>query len=159
MRTCVACVYVCMCVYVCVYVYRCRYGCECMYVYVCVCVCVRACMCVRVCVSRMCACVCVSRTHACVCVCVHACVRVKNICMYYVSVCVHMCVWMHVCIHANVRVCFLLKVLSRAFRNRFVELHFDDIPAEELVTILYQRCKLPESYAKKLVAVMKELQV
>ena len=27
------------------------------------------------------------------------------------------------------------------------------------MTILYRRCKLPESYAKKLVAVMKELQV
>ncbi|XP_065904261.1 midasin-like isoform X2 [Dysidea avara] len=50
------------------------------------------------------------------------------------------------------------KVLSRAFRNRFVELHFDDIPSDELVTILYKRCQLPESYAKKLVAVMRELQ-
>jgi len=50
-------------------------------------------------------------------------------------------------------------VLSRAFRNRFVELHFDDIPPDELVTILYKRCQLPESYAKKLVAVMRELQV
>ena len=140
---------------VCVYVYRCRYGCECMYVYVCVCACVCVHACVCVCHACVHVCVCHARMHVCVC----ACVRVKNICMYYVSVCVHMCVWMHVCIHANVRVCFLLKVLSRAFRNRFVELHFDDIPAEELVTILYQRCKLPESYAKKLVAVMKELQV
>ena len=50
-------------------------------------------------------------------------------------------------------------MLSRAFRNRFVELHFDDIPPDELVTILYKRCQLPESYAKKLVAVMRELQV
>ena len=53
----------------------------------------------------------------------------------------------------------VVQVLSRAFRNRFVELHFDDIPSDELVTILYKRCQLPESYAKKLVAVMRELQV
>jgi len=33
------------------------------------------------------------------------------------------------------------KVLSRAFRNRFLELHVGDIPDEELVTILQQRCQ------------------
>ena len=71
--------------------------------------------------------------------------------------CVHS-VYICKCVRVSV-ILFLLKVLSRAFRNRFVELHFDDIPAEELVTILYRRCKLPESYAKKLVAVMRELQV
>ncbi|KAK2715538.1 hypothetical protein QYM36_010205, partial [Artemia franciscana] len=51
------------------------------------------------------------------------------------------------------------KVLSRAFRNRFVELHFDEIPTNELETILNQRCQIPLSYAKKLVAVHKELQI
>ncbi len=52
-----------------------------------------------------------------------------------------------------------LQVLSRAFRNRFIELHIEDIPPDELVTILHQRCSLPTSYAKKMVDVMKELQV
>ncbi|XP_035384712.1 midasin isoform X1 [Electrophorus electricus] len=50
------------------------------------------------------------------------------------------------------------KVLSRAFRNRFVELHFDELPGEELETILYQRCSLPPSYCTKLVKVMQNLQ-
>lgn len=51
------------------------------------------------------------------------------------------------------------KVLSRAFRNRFVELHFDEIPAEELQTILHERCSMPLSYCKQIIAVMTELQV
>lgn len=51
------------------------------------------------------------------------------------------------------------KVLSRAFRNRFVELHFDEIPPDELQTILQQRCKIPASYSKKVVAVMTDLQM
>ena len=50
-------------------------------------------------------------------------------------------------------------MLSRAFRNRFVELHFDEIPKSELETILHQRCGIPLSYAKRLVAVMSDLQV
>ena len=50
------------------------------------------------------------------------------------------------------------KVLSRAFRNRFVELHFDDIPVPELETILKERCSIPATLSKKLIAVMKELQ-
>ncbi|XP_074625737.1 midasin-like [Acropora palmata] len=50
------------------------------------------------------------------------------------------------------------KVLSRAFRNRFVELHFDELPSQELELILHQRCSLPSSYAKKLVAIMLDLQ-
>ncbi|CAG7717121.1 unnamed protein product, partial [Allacma fusca] len=29
------------------------------------------------------------------------------------------------------------KLLPRAFRNRFVELHFDEIPSSELETILH----------------------
>ncbi|XP_075058881.1 midasin [Mixophyes fleayi] len=50
------------------------------------------------------------------------------------------------------------KVLSRAFRNRFVELHYDELPSAELETILHKRCSLPPSYCNKLVAVMLELQ-
>lgn len=50
------------------------------------------------------------------------------------------------------------KVLSRAFRNRFLELHFDDIPDDELQIILKERCAIPESYAKKLILIMKDLQ-
>ena len=51
------------------------------------------------------------------------------------------------------------QTLSRAFRNRFIELHYDDLPSKELVTILELKCKLPLSYARKMVAVMKDLQV
>jgi midasin (ATPase involved in ribosome maturation) len=50
------------------------------------------------------------------------------------------------------------KVLSRAFRNRFVELHFDDIPEDELATILELRAAIPPSYCKKLIAILKDLQ-
>ncbi|PIK42632.1 hypothetical protein BSL78_20512 [Apostichopus japonicus] len=49
------------------------------------------------------------------------------------------------------------KILSRAFRNRFVELHFDEIPSRELETILHGRCAIPESYSQKMVSVMLEL--
>ncbi|KAI5957391.1 MDN1 [Candida margitis] len=51
------------------------------------------------------------------------------------------------------------KVLSRAFRNRFLELHFDDIPQDELEIILRQRCQIAPSYAKKIVDVYKQLTV
>ena len=50
------------------------------------------------------------------------------------------------------------KVLSRAFRNRFLELHFDDIPDNELQIILEKRCSIAPSYCAKLVSVMKDLQ-
>ncbi|KAF2714594.1 midasin [Pleomassaria siparia CBS 279.74] len=49
------------------------------------------------------------------------------------------------------------KVLSRAFRNRFLELHFDDIPVEELSEILQRRTMIPESWCKRIVNVYKEL--
>ncbi|KAJ4986133.1 denitrification regulatory protein nirq [Stagonosporopsis vannaccii] len=49
------------------------------------------------------------------------------------------------------------KVLSRAFRNRFLELHFDDIPVEELKEILHRRVQIPESWCAKIVQVYKEL--
>jgi hypothetical protein len=50
-------------------------------------------------------------------------------------------------------------MLSRAFRNRFVELHFDEIPANELEIILHKKCDMPLSYCKKMVSVMTDLQV
>ncbi|KAF9140977.1 AAA ATPase midasin [Mortierella sp. GBA39] len=49
------------------------------------------------------------------------------------------------------------KQLSRAFRNRFLELFFDDIPENELETILSQRCTMAPSYCKRLVEVYKKL--
>ena len=49
------------------------------------------------------------------------------------------------------------KVLSRAFRSRFLELHVGDLPDSELEYILQQRCALAPSYAKKLVSVMRDL--
>ena len=50
------------------------------------------------------------------------------------------------------------KVLSRAFRNRFLEMHVGEIDEDELEEILHKRCEIPESYAKKLIGVMRELQ-
>jgi midasin len=49
------------------------------------------------------------------------------------------------------------KPLSRAFRNRFVELHIADIPSSEMTTILELRCSCPPSHAKALVAIMDSL--
>ena len=51
------------------------------------------------------------------------------------------------------------KVLSKAFRNRFMELHVDDIPEAELITIVQRRCGVAPSYCKAMVAAMKELQL
>ncbi|KAJ7132921.1 midasin nuclear AAA ATPase [Mycena filopes] len=50
------------------------------------------------------------------------------------------------------------KVLSRAFRNRFLEVHFEDVPQSELEAILCQRCRIAPSYGKKIVSVFRELQ-
>ncbi len=49
------------------------------------------------------------------------------------------------------------KVLSRAFRNRFLEVHFNDVPKDELENILYQRCQIAPSYARRIVQVFEEL--
>lgn len=49
------------------------------------------------------------------------------------------------------------KVLSRAFRNRFLELHFDDIPVDELTEILHRRTLIPETWCKRVVKVYREL--
>ncbi|KAK9429716.1 hypothetical protein V1505DRAFT_393955 [Lipomyces doorenjongii] len=51
------------------------------------------------------------------------------------------------------------KNLSRAFRNRFLELHFDEIPEEELGIILTGRSQIPPSYARRIVEVYKELAI
>lgn len=50
------------------------------------------------------------------------------------------------------------KMLSRAFRNRFVELHFNEIPHDELEFILHKRCQMSLSYAKKMIGVMRDLE-
>ena len=49
------------------------------------------------------------------------------------------------------------KPLSRAFRNRFVEINISDIPSNEMVSILELRCGCPPTYAKLLVKVMTAL--
>lgn len=49
------------------------------------------------------------------------------------------------------------KVLSRAFRNRFLELHFDDIPDDELEIILRERTQIAPSFCSRIVAVYKKL--
>ncbi|KAH7328502.1 hypothetical protein B0I35DRAFT_473203 [Stachybotrys elegans] len=50
------------------------------------------------------------------------------------------------------------KVLSRAFRNRFLELHFDDIPESELEFILQQRSRnTSPPDCRRIVSVYKEL--
>ncbi|KAH8805649.1 P-loop containing nucleoside triphosphate hydrolase protein, partial [Xylogone sp. PMI_703] len=52
------------------------------------------------------------------------------------------------------------KALSRAFRNRFLELHFDDIPEDELDIILEKRSqKVAPSDCRRIVQVYKELSV
>ncbi|TPX38299.1 hypothetical protein SmJEL517_g00093 [Synchytrium microbalum] len=49
------------------------------------------------------------------------------------------------------------KPLSRAFRNRFLELHFDEVPKDELGVILEKRCNMAPSHAKAIVSVFNEL--
>lgn len=49
------------------------------------------------------------------------------------------------------------KQLSRAFRNRFLELHVGDIPPQELVTILEERTHMAPPHCRLLVDCMKSL--
>ena len=49
------------------------------------------------------------------------------------------------------------KVLSRAFRNRFLELHFDDIPESELEYILRERSQIAPSFCSRIVSVYRKL--
>jgi midasin len=51
------------------------------------------------------------------------------------------------------------KPLSRAFRNRFVELHFGELPHEELSEIIEKRGGIARSQSVKLVQVLRELQL
>ncbi|KAK8465039.1 hypothetical protein PHAVU_010G134100 [Phaseolus vulgaris] len=51
------------------------------------------------------------------------------------------------------------KMLSRAFRNRFVEIHVGEIPDNELSKILADRCKIYVGHAEKMVEVMKDLRL
>ena len=51
------------------------------------------------------------------------------------------------------------KILSRAFRNRFLELHFDDIPDDELETILRERSQIAPSFCTRIIAVYKRLSI
>ena len=51
------------------------------------------------------------------------------------------------------------KILSRAIRNRFLELHFDDIPDNELETILRERSQIAPSFCTRIVAVYKKLSI
>jgi midasin len=51
------------------------------------------------------------------------------------------------------------KPLSRAFRNRFLELHVDDLPECEWEIILSQRCGLPPKHCKLLVNVLSSLRL
>ena len=49
------------------------------------------------------------------------------------------------------------KVLSRAFRSRFLELHFPEIPETELMEILQKRARIPDSWSRRIVMVHHEL--
>ena len=49
------------------------------------------------------------------------------------------------------------KTLSRAFRNRFIEIYVDDIPEAELPIILEKSCLIAESQAKRMVQSSKKL--
>merc|ERR1711871_727061 len=43
------------------------------------------------------------------------------------------------------------KVLSRAFQNRFLEMHVGDIPSSEMKDILNKRCSLPPTFCEMVV--------
>ena len=49
------------------------------------------------------------------------------------------------------------KRLSRALRNRFLEIHFDDIPEDELEIILRERAQIAPSFCTNIVSVYKKL--
>lgn len=51
------------------------------------------------------------------------------------------------------------KPLSRAFRNRFLELCVSDLPHSEVEEIVTESCGIPPKFSKVLVTVMKELQI
>ena len=49
------------------------------------------------------------------------------------------------------------KPLSRAFRNRFLEIHFDEIPISELEAILRERSSIAPSFCTRIVVVYERL--
>lgn len=51
------------------------------------------------------------------------------------------------------------KPLSRAFRNRFIELSISDMPLDEVEVIVTQACGIAPKYSKMLVSTMHELQL
>ena len=51
------------------------------------------------------------------------------------------------------------KFLSRAFRNRFLEIHFEDIPEDELGIILRERTQIAPSFCAKIIEVYRQLTV
>ena len=51
------------------------------------------------------------------------------------------------------------KELSEAFKNRFIILHAEEIPNNELKNIVIKRWNIPESFAKILVNVMESLKI
>ncbi len=51
------------------------------------------------------------------------------------------------------------KPLSRALRNRFLEICVDDLPHAEIEEIITQSCAIAPKFSKMLVATMTELQV
>ena len=87
--------------------------------------------------------------------CAHVCiiVYVRTYVCTYNSIA---CLWFYVRTYTSIP---CVQFLSRAFRNRFIELHFEEIPPPELVTILHSLSGVPESYAQKMVAIMQDLQV
>jgi midasin len=50
------------------------------------------------------------------------------------------------------------KTLSRAFRSRFLEIHVDDIPDNELQEIIEKKCSIAPSYSRRIISVMRDLQ-
>ncbi|EGR30434.1 type a von willebrand factor domain protein [Ichthyophthirius multifiliis] len=51
------------------------------------------------------------------------------------------------------------KELSKAFKNRFVQIFFEDIQENDLQQILQKRCTIAPSYCKKLMAILKDLRL
>ncbi len=51
------------------------------------------------------------------------------------------------------------KELSKAFKNRFVQLYFEEINEEDLEKIINKRGALPPTFIKKLMSIMKDLKI
>eukprot|EP01038_Epipyxis_sp_PR26KG_P006887 gene6887-9437_t len=51
------------------------------------------------------------------------------------------------------------KILSKAFKNRFLEISVNDLPFAEIEVIIAQSCGIPPKYSKMLVKAMMELQL